>query len=209
MKMKCVCAPCNNGWMSDLETESTRVLGALLQDIATPLDAHQQTTLALWSTKTAMVIEAVKSTDNRYFAHPERCGVRSDRAIPSHTTIWLGRYTGSSIGAYGTDFGFHIPEGPVSSVGSGTTILVGHVALQVLSLRMPTQFSEARISISSRVGQWEKLLVQVWPVQARTHWPPELSFTNSGSLSIATLMDRWRIGEKVPKLRKQFGPDSG
>ena len=204
MKMKRVCTPCNNGWMHDLEQESIPVLGALLQDIATPLDAQQQTTLALWSIKTAMVVEAVKSGDNRYFSQPERNGLRLDRAIPSHTTMWLGRYARSSIGAYGTDFGFIIAEGPVPSVGSGTTIIVGHLAVQVLALRIPDEFSESRISISSRLGQWEKLLVQIWPVQERIEWPPELSFRNSGPSSIAHLLNRWRIGEKVPNLAEKF-----
>jgi hypothetical protein len=70
--MKCVCSQCNNGWMHDLEQRSIPVLGAMLHDIATPLDSEQQATLALWSLKTAIVVEAAKPSDDRHFMQPER-----------------------------------------------------------------------------------------------------------------------------------------
>jgi len=90
IKMKCVCTSCNNGWMHDLEQKSIPVLGALLQDISTPLDSQQQTILALWSVKTAMVVEAVKNSEDRHFTHTERSEL--PQAAPSlheRTSGWV------------------------------------------------------------------------------------------------------------------------
>jgi hypothetical protein len=176
IKMKCVCTFCNNGWMHDLEQESIPVLGAMLHDISTPLDSPQQTTLARWSIKTAMVVEAVKKGEDRFFTQTERGEIRANSAIPSRTNIWLGRYASSSIGAYGTDLGFDMPDAPHSGVGCVTTIIVGHVAVQVLALRVPAQFSADRIVVNPRAGSWERLLVQVWPVQTRGRVAARLLF---------------------------------
>ena len=74
----------------DLEQKSIPVLGALLQDISTPLDSQQQTILALWSVKTAMVVEAVKNSEDRHFTHTERSEL--PQAAPSlheRTSGWV------------------------------------------------------------------------------------------------------------------------
>ena len=58
IKVKSVCGVCNNGWMSNLEAASIPVVGNLMQDISLPLDTSQQTLLATWAVKTAMVLDS-------------------------------------------------------------------------------------------------------------------------------------------------------
>lgn len=63
IEIRCVCIPCNGGWMSAVEVENIPVIGCLMQDIATQLDAAQQTSLALWAVQKAMVLDAVNAKD--------------------------------------------------------------------------------------------------------------------------------------------------
>lgn len=54
-----VCAECNNGWMSELETRTVPVIGRMLSEERRPtLTGEDATTLALWSFKTAIVLNA-------------------------------------------------------------------------------------------------------------------------------------------------------
>lgn len=59
LKMKCVYAHCNNGWMSQLEEQVKSVVEALLGPKSAFIDSQQQATLGVWSVKNAMVFEAL------------------------------------------------------------------------------------------------------------------------------------------------------
>src|SRR5581483_12340242 len=58
-KVKCACRSCNSGWMSDLETDGSSVLGPLIDGRSTHLSALQQRLIAAWAIKTAMVVDSV------------------------------------------------------------------------------------------------------------------------------------------------------
>jgi hypothetical protein len=62
-KIKCACATCNNGWMSELEHESQFVVKLLVQGISIILEPKYQELLSRWVIKTAMVMEGVKPQD--------------------------------------------------------------------------------------------------------------------------------------------------
>jgi hypothetical protein len=68
VRMKCVCAGCNHGWMSDLENSVRPVVGAMVQDIAVTIDVEAQGTISRWVTKTAMVLEAAIPPEKRFMA---------------------------------------------------------------------------------------------------------------------------------------------
>jgi len=58
------CKPCNETWMSDIETVVTPVLGPMiLHSAATALDRNSQARLAAWATKTAMVAEFMRPAE--------------------------------------------------------------------------------------------------------------------------------------------------
>jgi hypothetical protein len=92
-KVKCVCGPCNNGWMSRLETRTRPILMPLIQGNFHRVSPFDQKTLASWITKTIMVAE---------FLFPERVTIPdADRlrmyasAEPSENwKIWIAGYQG-------------------------------------------------------------------------------------------------------------------
>jgi hypothetical protein len=81
--------------------------------------------------------------------------------------------------------------------GSTVTILAGHFIAQVVTLRMTPQ-CKANVEILPKPGDWENMLISIWPISRQTaEWPPKASFTNGGPLGIGYLMDRWRLGDKT------------
>ena len=58
-----VCAPCNNGWMSQLETDAQPILISLAEGIETlsELDSKQSLILARWACRTAYMLHAASN----------------------------------------------------------------------------------------------------------------------------------------------------
>jgi hypothetical protein len=145
-----------------------------------------------------MVLDSVNTRSRRLLFERSECeSLRLGYRIPERTRIWIGRYVGSALSLNGTDIGVTVPEVPEVAKGHVTTILVGHLAIQVLVLRVLPEYQDKSIKVLPKSGPWNDLLLNIWPISSRpVTWPPHLSFTKSGSLSIARIADRWRIGAK-------------
>jgi hypothetical protein len=201
-KINTVCGKCNNGWMSVLEQRNIPLIGCLLQDLSAPLDIAQQTSLSAWAVKTAMVLDSVKdqTTNPRFYEKTECVNMRLTRIIPDRTRVWIGRLSISALGAYGMDLGIVLDGSVKAGIGMATTIIVGHLAVQVLSSRIyPEHRAKNLTDIQPKTGAWDKMLVPIWPIGRHSvMWPPEVTFTNGpGENSIGRLMDRWRLGKGV------------
>ena len=196
-----VCRKCNNGWMSVLEQRNRSLIGCLLRDIAAPLNFEQQTFLAAWAVKTAMVLDSVKNLESNplFYEKTECIQMRLDHTIPARTRIWIGRSSLSSLGAYGTDVAIVSPELRKLGMGMATTIVVGHLAVQVFGMHIYAEHVAKNVEdVQPKPGNWANMLVPIWPIGPHSvMWPPQVTFTNSGQHSIARLMDRWRIGKAV------------
>src|SRR5215467_1236132 len=163
-KVKAVCKQCNNGWMSALESRNRPLIGCLMQDFSTPLDASQRESLALWTIKTAMVLDSINKRDRSAFYERGACeNLRQASTIPTKATVWAGRYYGSGLGAFGTDVWLCLPNGTRAARAYSTTIIVGHLALQALVIRRLPGHEQTSLSADSKLGPWDGLLIQVWP----------------------------------------------
>lgn len=193
-----VCSTCNNGWMSELETENIPLMGCLIQDISAPLDAVQQASLSAWTMKTVIVFDSVnRRTRTAFYERTECVNFRLNRTIPDRIHIWVGRSSiPTGLAAIGTDLHILMLDGLKVGMGCATTLVVGHLALQVLAMHIFSEHSDKDIGeMGSKPGRWDEMLSTIWPIRSRpVTWPPPVTFTNSGESSIATLMDRWRLG---------------
>jgi hypothetical protein len=200
-KIDTVCRGCNNGWMSALERKNKPTVACMFEDLTIPLDRQQQTLLSNWAVKTAMVLDSIKNPDAnpRFYEKPDCVIFRQRRIIPDRVRIWIGQYSRSSLGAYGTDVTIMSPAGSKIGIGTAATIVVGHFAVQVFAMRVnPEQGGGNITDVQSKPGDWDNMLAQIWPIVKQSlTWPPKVTFTNSGPRSIATLMDRWRIGKAI------------
>jgi hypothetical protein len=92
------------------------------------------------------------------------------------------------------------PDAGKIGVGSATTIVVGHLAVQVLGVHVYSEHADKNIGeIPPKPGDWQNMLTAIWPIGHSIMWPPKVSFTNSGQRSIAHPMDRFRIGQNIGK----------
>jgi len=194
LTIKCVCAGCNNGWMSQLEASIRPILGSMMHDLSVYLDISAQRDLSTWSVKTAMALEGTKPQKAaRCYSLPDCAALRLRSSIPSHTRVWIGRFSVSGLLAHGAEYSLHVGEHPVITHGCVATIIVGYLAIQILSPYSPAEYNDKVLSIPCRLGPWNELLIPIWPASGTVMWPPSLSFTNdNGPLSYLRLRDRWK-----------------
>ena len=199
-EIKSVCYKCNEGWMHDLENKVKPTMGCLVQDVALTLDAQQQTDIAVWSTKVAMVFDStVASIRPLYYSAEDRLQLRLSSAIPNRTTVWLGRFSLSSLLITGSTLRGDVDGVTGATHNCVTTIVVGHLAIQVFTIYPIPAYQKSPPAFSPKPGLWDGLLTQTWPIISKKNWPPPLTFTNDrGSLTIARLYDRWKMGRKTP-----------
>jgi len=198
VEVRCVCIPCNGGWMSALEAENIPTIGRLMENTATPLGAAQQASLALWAVMKAMVLDAVNAKNRGQFFTRNECeAFRSDLRIPDQTGIEIGAYMRKGYLADGTIVWLDFPSAPKAAKVSVSTIVIGHLVIQVVTAHPEPEHENTRVgSIGIRDGEWDKFLLPIWPAGTRpVTWPPQMTFCNSGQSSIATLQNRWRMGK--------------
>jgi hypothetical protein len=200
LKAKFVCSDCNGGWMSDLEEQNRPILGAMMRDIATPIDPLQQLNITSWVVKTSMVFEALASKKHRpFYTAQDREHLRDGSALPNRTSIWLARHAGEpDIGSVGMAAWKDKPTESEGLYVYATTIVFGYLAIQILSAQFQDN-REGNLKIDVKPAPWDKLLVQIWPSDGTAVvWPPDLTFSETGQFSIGDLVARFSPSGTLP-----------
>jgi hypothetical protein len=149
--------------------------------------------------KIAMVVDStVASIRGLHYSRDERHQLRLSSTIPAHTTVLLGKFSGSGLLATGTTLRGDLNGEKGVTTNCVTAIVVGHLAIQVFTIHPIPKYHDHPFRFTPKPGPWNSLLVQAWPAISSKNWPPPSTFTNGGLLSIARLQDRWRIGKKAP-----------
>lgn len=193
--------------MSATENRTKAIIGPTLEDLTFQLDRQWQTLLSNWTLKTAMVMDSIKNPEanTRYYQRADCLAFRQRRTIPELTRIWIGRSSLAGLGAYGTDVTIVSPDS-TKRIGNGTatTIIVGHLAVQVFAFRVSVEYTGPSVAAPvPKPGDWDNMLAQIWPIERNSvTWAPKKTFTNSGARSIAVLMDRWRIGLPAASIKQ-------
>ncbi len=199
--ISCVCQGCNNGWMSDLEIHNKPHMLPMLLDKRVSLEPQQQKSLARWAILKAMVLEAANRERDSFYTDEERSTFKPpSSSIPVGTNVWIGRFSGIGFHTGGTGIFRPIGNIPQAIHGHVTTIVVAHLAIQVLTAHvLPGFANRGTISLGQNPGKWDMNLLQCWPVFGSVQWPPPISFTPNGSDSIGSLVFRWKVGTNISK----------
>lgn len=102
-KLKIVCAPCNNGWMSRLQSLAKPVLQPLLVSNKKTLSLRKQEILAAWAAMFTMVFETV----NPEFAATtpdQRQTFMNTQVPPKNWIVWCAPFSDGSVPAIHTGF---------------------------------------------------------------------------------------------------------
>ncbi len=177
-----VCRQCNNGWMSQLESQAKPFLQPLLMGEHCFLDMSGQATIALWSMKTAMVLEALDEPEQRAYTQIERERLRTMSAIPWRTSVWLAASVDRSF--FLSSKSRHSGEGPNPMSGVSITVAFAHVVLQVLTIRLPEAVApKTNVTTAVRHGPWDRATHQIWPNQrVQLRWPPPVGLNGGAGL---------------------------
>ena len=178
VRLPCVCQTCNNNWMSGMETTIKKFMGPMIEDLSLSLDRQNQQNLAEWAVKCAMCSDTV-DVHPRFFTESECHRFKQRRTIPDRTLVFAARFTGRSLDSNGVDFTLIEPKtGGLLVRGHVYNVMVGHVVLQVLSWHPEPQHKDKTIRLRAANGPWDKLTIQVWPIQKKlVNWPPPMSLS--------------------------------
>jgi hypothetical protein len=201
LEVKRICARCNQGWMSELETAIKPVLVPLLQGQDAILPEAGQRLLAFWTVKTASMLQF---TSKEHPVPPDYLREvyenRESRTPPRTTQIWVGACADRGL-AFHTSRGIEVgsrnsPDDPSArwAKGYGSTIRIGHLVLKVFAHRLddgPTlKHSEPHVAAA---------LPELWPYGGRPiRLPPEAGFFDlDGVLTLASFGVGPEAAEKI------------
>jgi hypothetical protein len=187
-----VCANCNSGWMSRLENRVKPIVEGLFGDEPVTLDRGDQTTLAAWAGKNAMVYEALRLEAPWFFANSERRALSESLRLPPQTSIWIAKCVGQAgVFCSASDLS-GVAEVSTDQVRAYvTTMGFGPLAIQVLSGKLSSPIPRSTIITGDlRPGPWDQVTIQIWPIQSgRVAWPASLGL--SDELGLDTFSKRW------------------
>jgi hypothetical protein len=168
-KLRVVCGPCNNTWMSRLETKAKAILVPMIQGMPVTLGGEQQQTLSEWIALKVMVAEHSKG-DDYVTSQKDRAAFKLSRVIPARFEIWLGRCgedrwrSGLFRSAATYSLPGQMPKDPSRKNTETVTLGIGDLLIFVLV----TPVTE----ISNFYSQMLRGLQRLWPLtKAEMPWP--------------------------------------
>jgi hypothetical protein len=99
-EVNCVCKPCNEGWMAELEHTAEHELRAMIEGRSQTLHEWRQAIAATWAFKTAIMVEQAHATHR---AIPSELYLLFRRYLtaPPYSQVWISLYAGDSPHFYG------------------------------------------------------------------------------------------------------------
>jgi len=126
-----------------------------------------------------MIIESSDRQRPLFYDEFERKSLKPPlSALPTRTHVSVGRYQGSGFHAGLTDIFASIENIPALR-GCVTTIVMGHLAVQVLTIHLPPIF-ESDVQDQDFAGKMNETLLTLWPVSGSVKWPPPMGLKVTG-----------------------------
>ncbi len=179
---RCVCGPCNGGWMSDIESAATWPLTEMIEGRSVALALNEQEAVATWLALRAIVEQHSRSEPppagwgKRFYATKRPPTEWQVRIGEYGGTGWAVRFTGVSIDVVGTH-----PLSPfaVRFPGFLFTALIGQFVGQVIGLDQRADLTPNRLYFTeiwphpllrvtdTPIGTGANPIVEAWPPNRR------------------------------------------
>jgi hypothetical protein len=93
-KAKVVCEPCNNTWMSEIESKHAKpaMKDLIAGDLDIPVSQARARSIALFAFKTAVIFDHMKRDREPFFLRSVRHRFREHLAIPPQVRMWMARF---------------------------------------------------------------------------------------------------------------------
>jgi hypothetical protein len=194
-KARIVCATCNNGWMSVVESDTIPILKPMIEDAHNTirLSRHDQRLLTNWAVLRSMVFDRSRGYEPSYHSPQSlRAFVqRSDRKPSPNTHVWLSRFN-PTIPRFAHS-AIHSRVNDDRTVGYKVfNCVFGQVAFQVFhwkgfidELPIGSEISGKRLDLRRlSLPVWRDSTLKVWPNPGiSANWPPQgmLGFSNANA----------------------------
>jgi len=174
-----VCRPCNEGWMSRVESAAKPELTSLIHFAVgvRPVTVEAQLILSVWATLRSMVFESLLPAERRLFTQPQREAFKAmlepdedpNRAFqfPVRIFVWLTMLTGAETNAR-----LNVTTGR-NSDQPGTDVhlanfSIGQAYFQVLAFGDSAAFGDLD------KARMHEATTRLWPARdADLRWPPQ------------------------------------
>lgn len=164
MKVRAVCGPCNNGWLSSLEDRAAAPLGLLIDGAGRSIKAADVLHVAAWAAKTAMMFE-LNDPQWAAFTSDQRADLFATKTPPRNSTILVGRYQGGPalwprhVGARLWNTARNVPAG----MAGITSLALGKVVFVVVSAAEREPLSQYDRSVESSLRD----VARLWPASGK------------------------------------------
>jgi hypothetical protein len=171
-KAKVVCESCNNGWMSDIETQHAKpsMTDLILGKPNTPIGQSRATSIAIFAFKTAVILNHMHRRVEPFFRPSVRHRFRQHLAIPGNVTMWMAGFSPSK-GEVQTWYS----DGKLSPANSielyTCTYAVGHFVFQVVG-----QWQNRLTAFRPHDAAFDRIAVPFWPaglLPQNLRWPTD------------------------------------
>ena len=191
LQVKSVCADCNNGWMSRLESDAKPLVEKLLTNERLDIELPAASVLAAWALKSAMLFESFTPERQSFYTGRERRAMRVIQALPDRTSVWLARchdHTGLFVA--GVRLRGRHNDDEIS--GLATTMVFGSLVVQSLTVRLPESLAAfPDYSVAMSDGPWTKATTPLWPPDTNhQRWPPD--YVLNGKSGVEALLQRFK-----------------
>jgi hypothetical protein len=182
-KVRAVCADCNNGWMSRLETEMKRYTLPILEGRGRHLHERAQAVVSMWAAVKLLVGEYTMPPELRIIPaehYPMVFDARDSFELPrdsfeAHTSAYqgprIGFYERTAMKVSGTDHRTNTRAAFDAWIG---TFVIDRLAIRVLGHTVPEP-----VHIGFR-GEYAQRVHQLWPPTKPFDWPPGPPLNDAG-----------------------------
>jgi hypothetical protein len=187
-RLRVVCGPCNNGWMSRLQNAAKPYLIPLITGQSTALDAKEQAIVAAWIAMTVMVAEHNDPTKVGISA-AERLQFKNAQTAPPHWKIWIGDYQRGNWKGRWVHHVLEIAEKHVIKASGRTTPLPNTQTATMVLGRLYIHVASSATDVFEKwriTADGARKLVQLWPLKRNIiGWPPAAALTDRDADTIA------------------------
>lgn len=195
LKANVVCKPCNEGWMSDIESQLAKptMKDMIVKSYPRSLLPGGAHAIAIFAFKTAVIADHMRtSKEGLFFSTSVRRAFMKSRAIPPGVQVWL-----SSIQSGSEWYGFLRTQYLSTDKGRGKnfrwyvmTYAVGHLVIQTVCSRWIKRGTQRRAPIPAmrQDPMFDPVAIPIWPIKTIPVWPPPQYWTRK---TIDDHHDRW------------------
>lgn len=180
-KANVVCAPCNSGWMNDLETATQPHLKPMLRGHGKTLHHAGRELCTLWTLKTAMMLACVGPPDQRLFSEADYREFYESRQPPADLFVWIGA-TNARHGFFGEASEPTIGSARGVAQGRTVTFRLGYLVFHVLRIELKDR---PPLEIGGQLGN---ALIRLWPSDEPVPWPPPVILSVEEAESVRKLI---------------------